>query len=221
MRRWAMAPDPPDDASSRSDSVILVLDAMAVFVFAVEGAAVACGAALDFFGVLVIAFASALTGGTVRDLLIGDVPPVSIRLTRYLLITLAAGTASFLFYSHVRAIPVGVLITLDAAGLGLFAVAGAAKALDFDIAAVMAVALGTLTAVGGGVARDLLLGRVPLILRSDVYAVCAVLGAGVFVAGERRGAPRLVMMAIGGGACFALRVVAAHYNWNLPTADRV
>jgi uncharacterized membrane protein YeiH len=203
--------------SPRTDSAIQVLDVAAVFVFAVEGAAVAARAGFDVFGVLVTAFVSALTGGTIRDVLIGDVPPMSIRAVRYLAVTLAAGGATFLFDSYVRAVPTGVLTTLDAAGLGLFAVSGAAKALDFELAPVMAVLMGTLTAVGGGVARDLLLNRVPLILRSDVYAVCAVLGAGVFVIGERRGIRRVVMMITGGVACFALRVVAAHYHWGLPT----
>jgi uncharacterized membrane protein YeiH len=206
--------------SRRSDAAVLVLDVAAVFVFAVEGAAVAAAAGFDVFGVLVTAVVSALTGGTIRDVLIGDLPPVSIRAVRYLVVTLIAGGATFLFDAHIRSVPSGVLTTLDAAGLGLFAVSGAAKALDFDIAPIMAVAMGTLTAVGGGVARDLLLNRVPLILRSDVYAVCAVLGAGVFVIGERRGVRRIVMMILGGAACFALRVVAAHYHWGLPAVRR-
>jgi len=202
----------------RLAAVLVGVDAAAVLLFAVEGGALAAEARLDLLGVLVVAVATALGGGTIRDLLLGEAPPDSVRDPRYALIALVGGAATFVFYRYVREIPDPVLITLDAGGLALFAVSGAAKALEFRLAAVMCVAMGGITAVGGGVIRDLLLTRVPVILRLDVYATAALVGAAVMVVGVRRGAPRNLMMLIGGVVCFGLRLLGAWRHWNLPTA---
>ena len=206
----------PDRA--RFAAVLAAVDAAAVLLFAVEGGALAAEARLDLLGVLVVAVATALAGGTIRDLLLGDVPPLSVRDPRFVIIALVGGGATFVLYRYIREIPDPVLITLDAAGLSLFAVSGAAKALDFRLAGIMCVFMGGLTAVGGGVVRDLLLTRVPVILRLDVYATAALVGAAIMVVGIRRGAPRNVMMAVGAAACFALRLLGAWRHWNLPTA---
>jgi uncharacterized membrane protein YeiH len=110
-----------------------------------------------------------------------------------------------------------LLTGLDAGGLALFAVTGAAKAIERDLAAVMCVLIGTLTAVGGGIVRDILIDRTPVVLYSDLYATAAMLGALVVVVGHRRGVPLSRMMIVGAAACFVLRVVAAWQDWDLPT----
>ncbi len=199
-----------------SDKLLSAVDLLGTFVFAVEGAMAAIERSLDFFGILVVAFATALGGGIVRDLLIGAVPPASIRDRRYALTAFAGGVVVFFGHHFVRQTPPFLIIGLDAAGLGLFAMAGAAKALDREIDPFMAVLMGTITGVGGGTIRDIFLARVPAVLRVDIYAVAALAGAAVMVAGVRRGLPRAWMMALGGVLCFLLRVVSVWQHWNLP-----
>jgi uncharacterized membrane protein YeiH len=201
-----------------ADHLLLVVDLAAVTVFAVEGALVAVDVRLDVVGVLVLAFATALAGGIIRDLLIGAVPPASIVDQRYPIATLAAGAVVFCLHGLIDDVPSGLLDTLDAAGLSLFAVAGADKALLHRIGPVVAVLLGAVTAVGGGTVRDLLIGEVPAVLRIDVYATAALLGAAVMVAGVVRGLPRAPMMAAGAACCFVLRMLAVWQGWSLPHA---
>jgi uncharacterized membrane protein YeiH len=198
------------------DKLLFAVDLLGTFVFAVEGAMDAIGGHLDFFGVMVLSFATASGGGIIRDLLIGAVPPTSIRDRRYAIAAFVGGTVAFCLHEFVRQVPPGVLVVLDATGLGLFAVSGAVKALDNGIDPLMAVLMGTITGVGGGTVRDMLLARVPAILRVDIYAVAALVGSAVMIAGIRRGMPRAWMMAVGAVVCFLLRVVSVWQHWNLP-----
>jgi uncharacterized membrane protein YeiH len=192
---------------------------MGVFVFGLEGALAAIQADLDFFGVMVLSFAVALGGGLVRDLLIGASPPAAIRNPIYPMTAFLAGAVTFVLVGFVSRPPSTLILDLDAAALALCAVAGASKALDYQIRPLIAVLMGTITGVGGGTIRDLLLARVPAILRVDVYAVAALAGAAVMVAGIRWGFRRTPMMVIGGVVCFALRMVAIWQHWNLPHAN--
>jgi len=153
---------------------LLTVDLIGTFVFAVEGATTAIQGNLDLLGLMVLAFATALAGGIIRDLLIGSVPPGAIRDWRYSAVAFLAAAVVFLWHSRVSQIPPRFLIVIDAAGLSLFAVAGAAKALDYGIHPFLAVLMGGITGVGGGTVRDILLARVPLVLRSDIYAVAAL-----------------------------------------------
>lgn len=198
------------------DRLLLVADLAATLLFAIEGAAAAVPAGLDAFGLLVMAFTSALVGGIVRDVLLGEAPPQALRSATYPLVAFAGGALVFLVYQGVSHISSSVLNPLDAAGLGLFAVVGTTKALDRRLNALAAVLLGTITAVGGGATRDVLLGHVPVVLKAHIYAVAAVAGATVVVLAIRRGVPRPAAMAIGAAACFFLRMVSVWENWNLP-----
>jgi uncharacterized membrane protein YeiH len=200
----------------KSVDIIFALDVAGTFLFAVEGAVVAAEAGLDVFGVFVLSFSTALVGGVARDLLIGSVPPQAIKDWRYPAIAFAAGAATFFFHRYVVAIPRPVFITLDAAALSLFAVAGAEKALDFRINPFVAALMGTLTGVGGGTLRDIFLARVPIILRADVYATAAFAGAVVMVAARKLGASPLVSALLGGLVCFGVRLVAVWRHWALP-----
>ncbi len=143
------------------DLLLLAVDLGGTFVFAVEGALAAIEAGLDLFGLMVLSFATALGGGIIRDLLIGATPPNSIRDWRYGATAFAGGGAVFFFYEHFQRVPLQLMLTLDAAGLSLFAVAGAMKALDFGIHPLLATLMGTMTGVGGGTVRDVLLNRCP------------------------------------------------------------
>jgi len=198
------------------DVVLLAVDLVGTFVFAVEGALAGIRGELDLLGLLVVSFVTALGGGTVRDLLIGAVPPNSIRDWRYGATAFAGGGAVFCFYQSFQHVPQQLLITLDAAGLALFAMAGAGKALEFGINPMIAVLMGVLTGVGGGTIRDVLMTRVPGILNTDIYASAALAGAAVMVIGLRLKVPRTIAMTVGGVCCFVLRMMAVARHWNLP-----
>lgn len=201
------------------EAIVLAADLAGTFVFAVEGAFSAMRGGLDLLGVMVISFVAALGGGVIRDLLIGDTPPNAIRDWRYPALTFATGLLTFIFHSAVQQFPVGLVTVLDAAGLALFAVAGVEKALLFGIRPFVAMLMGTVTGVGGGVIRDMLLARVPLVLHADIYATAAFAGAFVVVAARRAGLPPSLAALAGGVACFVLRVLAVSYGWHLPKAS--
>ena len=150
----------------KTGTLLLAIDLTGTFVFAVEGATAAIRGNLDFFGLMVLAFATALGGGIIRDVLIGAVPPQAIRDWRYSATALIGGSLVFFLYAFVKQIPLPVITVLDAAGLALFAISGTGKALAFQINPLAAVLMGTITGVGGGTVRDMLLAQIPTVLRA-------------------------------------------------------
>src|ERR1700760_3550898 len=169
------------DWHPRASHLLVAIDLLGTAVFAAEGASTAVEARLDVLGLLVLGFVTALGGGIVRDLLIGDVPPSSIRNWHYPFCALAAAGAVFVLHAYTSGINVWLVTTLDAAGLSLFAVAGATKALEFGLHPLLATMMGGITGVGGGTIRDILIGQVPKVLRADVYAAAALFGATIVV----------------------------------------
>ena len=200
------------------DRLILAADLAGTFVFGIEGALAAVRGGLDLLGVLVLAFATALGGGMIRDVLIGATPPNAIRDWRYAAVALSGGTLAFVLAVAVRRIPAPLLIGLDAAGLALFAVAGTEKALAHGIQPLIAVLLGTVTGVGGGIVRDVLLVQIPAVLRVDIYATAAMAGSLMVVVGRQLGWPPHRAAIVGGMTCFVLREVSVWQHWHLPTA---
>ena len=198
-------------------SLLLVLDLVGTFVFAISGATAGVTRRLDLFGILVLSFVAGNVGGIIRDILIGSVPPAAISDWRYLAVSLLAGVITFYRYSAVERLRSPVLV-FDAAGLALFAVSGAQKGLAFELNPVMAVLLGMLTGVGGGMMRDLLLAEIPTVLRTDLYAVAGLAGAAVVVIGNLLHLPPTATTIIGALLCFGLRLMAIHRGWHLPIA---
>lgn len=201
----------------KPSTLLLAVDFAGTLLFAIEGALAAAHGHLDLLGGLVLAFATALGGGIIRDVLIGAAPPSSIRDWRYPVIAFAGAIAVFFFYVRVQEIPASLLLVLDAAGLGLFAVAGAEKALEYNIHPFIAILMGGITGVGGGTIRDVLLAQVPTVLRADVYATAALAGASVVVAGRGLRLNPAVVAFAGAVVCFLLRMVSVWRHWNLPT----
>ena len=188
--------------------LLTAADLAATFLFAVEGALIAAAVGLDLFGIMVIGFVSSLVGGIIRDVLIGYTPPASLRGAWYPTIAFAGAVLVFLLHQAVEQLPDILLLWSDAAGLALFAVVGATKAIDFKLNPLVAALLGMVTAVGGGVVRDILLNRVPTILQEDIYAVAALAGAATTVLARRLGASRALSMALGFLVCFLLRIIS-------------
>jgi uncharacterized membrane protein YeiH len=198
------------------DTLLLILDLAGTFVFALSGALTGVGHKLDLFGVLVLSFAAGNAGGIARDVLIGAVPPAAISDWRYVAISVLAGLITFYWHPLINRLHSPVLV-FDAAGLALFAVSGAQKALAFHLNPVAAALLGMLTGIGGGMTRDLLVGEIPTVLRSDLYAVAALVGAVTVVIGARPRFPSTGVAVAGAVLCFGLRVMAIRYGWQLPT----
>jgi uncharacterized membrane protein YeiH len=199
------------------ESLPYLLDLAGTFVFAISGAMAGVRHRLDVFGVLVLSFAAANTGGITRDILIGAVPPGAISDWHYLGVSLVAGLITFCFPSEITQRWSPVLL-FDAAGLALFAVSGAHKALAYGLNPVMATLLGMLTGIGGGIARDVLLAQVPTVLRADLYAVAALLGAAIVVIASLMQLPSGPAALVGAALCFGLRVLAIRRGWQLPVA---
>lgn len=198
-------------------TLVLALDLCGTMAFAFSGAMAGVNRRLDIFGILVLSFAASTFGGITRDLLIGATPPSALVDWRYLAVSVAAGLVTFFWSSTIAKLRSPVRV-LDAAGLAFFAVAGAQKALVYQLSPVMAVLMGMLTAIGGGIARDLLLAEIPTVLRAELYAIAALVGAAVVVSGDQMGAPYVVSATVGGLLCFGLRLIAIRRGWRLPTA---
>lgn len=197
--------------------LLLILDLAGTFVFALSGATAGVKRRLDLFGVLVLSFVAGNFGGITRDLLIGSVPPGAISDWRYLAVSLLAGTITFYWSTAIEKLSSPVLI-FDAAGLALFAVSGAQKALAFGLNPLMAALLGMLTGIGGGMVRDILTAEIPAVLRADIYAVAALAGAGIVVVGQMLDVPAIAATLAGALVCFGLRLMAIRRGWRLPVA---
>ena len=160
------------------NTLVLALDLVGTFVFALAGATAGARRQLDIFGIAVLSFATACSGGIARDLLIGATPPAALSDWRYVAASLLAGIIAFRWHTLIERMRTPVQL-FDAAGLALFAVTGTHKALVFGLHPAMAALLGMLSGIGGGMVRDVLLARVPVVLRSDLYAIAALAGAAV------------------------------------------
>jgi uncharacterized membrane protein YeiH len=199
----------------------LLLDLIGVFAFALSGGLVAVRKRLDLFGVLVLAGATGLGGGVLRDLLIGFIPPIGISDWRLVATALAAGLVTFVYHPGVERL--GRLVkVLDAVGLALFAVGGALLAMARPgIPPLAAIIVGTITAVGGGALRDVLVGQVPEVLRRELYALPALLGATIVVVAYELDfiSPFVVWGAA--ALVFGIRMVAVVLHLNAPQPFRL
>lgn len=197
-------------------TLVLWLSLMGTFVFGLSGGLAAVRARLDVFGVVVLAAVVGLAGGIVRDLMIGT-PPATFRDWRYLAAVGAAGLVCFFARPVLERMQRGILL-FDAMGLALFCVAGASKALAFGLGPVQAVILGAITGIGGGMLRDVLLGQVPTVLRHELYAIPALLGAAIVVVAHEAGSLSPVFPILGAFACFATRMLGVRFGIETPIA---
>jgi uncharacterized membrane protein YeiH len=199
-----------------ANNIYALLDIIGTFVFALSGAVAAKQRGLDIFGIFTIAFTVACGGGIIRDLCIGAVPPAGLSNGLYLVMVIAATIIGIGFYPLVKRMHHPVLL-FDALGLSVFAVTGARKAIFFGHNYEVAVLVGVMTAVGGGVLRDILLTRVPVILKKEVYASAALIGTIIVVIGDYFDFSSEVVSVTAITACFAIRFLALQFHWNLPS----
>lgn len=198
-------------------TLALWLDLVGTFVFGLSGAMLGVRKGLDAFGLIVLALAAGLAGGFLRDVALGATPPAGLADSRYLIAAIAAAGAVFLAHRLIERATKPVML-LDSLGLGLFAVAGCAKALEHGLAPLPAVLLGVVSAVGGGALRDLLVAETPRVLKEEVYALAALLGATVAALGDWLALPEAGTAAAGIALTCLLRVVSVKRGWRAPKA---
>jgi len=197
-------------------TALVVLDLVGTFAFALNGALTALRATrLDIVGVVTLGMITALGGGTIRDVFLDSLPPATFLDWRYLAVAATGGLIAFFAGGRLERIN-GTINVADAAGLSLFAVTGALKAIDLGFGPAQAVIVGTITGVGGGTLRDVLIRQVPSVLSSGLYAVPALVGATAVVIADALDVRGPV--AAGGAAalCFAIRMLGVHFDVNAP-----
>ena len=199
--------------------VLLVLYLGGTFAFALNGALTADRAAhLDIVGVITLGMITAVGGGIIRDVLLGALPPATFVDWRYLAVAAGGGLIAFLFSRWLGRFA-SLIDVLDAAGLSLFAVTGAGKALELGVGPAQAIILGTVTGVGGGTVRDVLIQRIPSVLSSGLYAIPALVGAALVVAADIGGVNDVLGVPATLGAalvCFLIRMIGLHFSINAP-----
>lgn len=195
-------------------SVIYLLDLFGSFAFALSGALMAIKKDMDIFGIVVLAFVTAVGGGTLRDLLLGDTPLFILNNPEYIYISITASIISFLFYRVLFRINSAILIA-DALGLGVFVCIGVSKGLDANVSFAGAVILGVTTAIVGGVIRDLLANEIPAVLKRDFYAVTCVAGGLVYISLYMLNVPQNTITLLTAGFVIILRLLAITFKWNL------
>ena len=198
----------------------MTLDLAGVFAFALNGALTALRVTrLDVVGVVTLGMMTALGGGILRDVLIGALPPLTFDDWRYLAVAAAGSLVAFAWGTSLERIKRSIEV-LDAMGLSLFAVTGALRALDLGMGPGQAVLLGGLTAVGGGTLRDVMIGRVPVVMRAELYAIPALLAALVVVVCEQAGLHGAAPAVGGALLCLVIRLVGVHYDLHAPRPHR-
>src|SRR5713101_3476268 len=195
----------------------LTLNLVGTFAFGLSGGILAVRKQMDLFGVLVLAVATGLGGGIMRDIILGHTPPATLNDWRYLAAAGLAGVLVFLWYG--RVVHHSRFITgFDAVGLSIFTVSGTTIALNAGLSPAPAALLGMLTGVGGGVLRDVLAAEVPLILRSEIYAVASMLGSIIIIIANQAQVLGTSVEIVAAGATFALRMVSVRRGWRIPVA---
>lgn len=198
-------------------TLLYVLDLVGTAAFAASGAWAGIRRQMDLFGVLVLGVVTAIGGGTLRDLLLGDHPTFGLRDETYLYLSLAVALIIF-FWHRKLAFLHHPLLYFDAVGLGTFVVIGTSKALAFNLGFLGSVLMGVMTATAGGVVRDVLSNQVPLILQKEVYASACLAGGLLLVLWSHTPLPQPLGALLAALAVISLRLLAIHYNWALPKA---
>lgn len=197
--------------------MLVALEFLGLVAFAASGALAAVRARLDVFGVIVLGLTTALGGGVIRDVLLGVHPPTTLRTWPYLTAGAVTAILVFVFHPQVARLRRPMLVA-DAVGLGLFATSGTAVALALDAPVYTACLIGMTTGIGGGAIRDLLLREIPLVLRREIYALAALLGAVLVGAGHLLHLPETPVLAVASAVVVAVRLLALWRQWHAPVA---
>lgn len=197
-------------------TIIYLLDLTGTFVFAISGILTATRNRLDWFGGLVIALVTAVGGGTLRDMMIGSTPVGWMQDVNYLLVILVGSILAFFFQPWVRRLR-KTMFLFDSIGIGLFTILGLTKTLEAGLSVPIAVLMGIVSAVFGGVVRDTLCNEVPLIFREEIYATACMFGGMVYVGMLGLGVGENVAIVSTVVFIIVLRILAVRFHWRLPS----
>lgn len=197
--------------------LLLLLDLLGTFAFALNGALTAVRhVRIDIIGVLTLGMITAMGGGILRDIMLNDLPPATFQDWRYLAVAAFGAFIVFIFAKHLGRMTVPIEV-FDAVGLSVFAVTGASKAMEFGLGPVQSIILGTLTGVGGGTIRDALIGRIPSVMSEGLYAIPAIVGAGITVAALMTDLYGVLAAVIAASVCWLIRIIGIRYKLNAPS----
>jgi len=196
---------------------LYALDLLGTASFAVSGALAGIQRRMDLLGVVILGLVTATGGGTLRDVLLGDVPPFCFKDENYFIISIGFALAVF-FFHHMLDFLQRPLLYFDALGLATFLVIGTGKALQFEAGFIVAVMAGVMTATAGGLLRDVLTNHVPLILQKEIYATACIIGGVIFFVLYKAGASMNASSIIAAMTVLVIRIIAIHRNWSLPVA---
>lgn len=198
---------------------LYAFDLLGTAAFAASGALAGIRRDMDVFGVLVLGLVTATGGGTLRDLLLGS-PPFILKDETYLYLSVAVSLLVFIFHHRLEFLT-HPLTYFDAVGLGTFVVIGTHKAIDFKLGFFGAVMMGVMTATAGGMIRDLLSAKVPMVLKKEVYASACLAGGALLYLLQLTVIPTYLTALLSASTVIVLRLLAVRYNWSLPrAADR-
>jgi len=200
-------------------SVLYVLDLLGTFAFAMSGAIAGVRKDLDLYGVTVLGVVTAVGGGTIRDVLVGRIPPFIFQNTTYLFISILASVITFYFSSFVEK-KFKTLLIMDAIGLGVFTVIGISVGISYHIGYFGAIIMGVMTGTVGGMVRDILQGEVPLVLQKEIYASACIAGGLIFAFFDRLNLNKTLNVVICIAIVITIRLIAIYKNWHLPKPSK-
>lgn len=197
------------------EEIFTIIDIVGTAAFSISGVFAGMKKKLDLFGIFIVAFITAIGGGTIRDILIGDFPVSWMRTGNYSLVILVSAAIALLFYKVINNYE-KTLMLFDSIGLGFFTVLGIKKAMAFGFSPGLCVALGTITACFGGLIRDIILNEIPHILHKEIYATACIIGGAVFLLLNRTTLSPEITDVIVILLIVFIRLIAIRKNWSLP-----
>jgi len=198
-------------------NLLYILDLIGTAAFAASGALAGIRRKMDIFGVVVLGVVTATGGGTLRDILLGDTPPFIFQNETYLYLSVAASLVMFVLYNRLQFLESSLLL-FDAIGLGTFVVIGTGKALAFKVGFAGCIMAGVMTATTGGMIRDVLSNRIPMVLQKEVYASACLAGGMLMVLLHYAGVPEVIYLVTTATTVTIIRLMAVRYQWSLPRA---
>ena len=201
------------------EDVFTLIDILGTAAFSISGVFAAMEKKLDIFGIFIIAFITAVGGGTLRDIIIGDLPVTWMRSSNYPITIFISAAVAILFYKVIRNYG-KVLFVFDSIGLGFFTVLGIHKGLELDFSAGLCITVGTITACFGGLIRDIILNQIPHILQKEIYATACIFGGLLYFLLLQTTIPTVAIDAICIATIVLIRLIAVRYNWSLPGINR-
>ncbi|MFT5788983.1 MAG: putative membrane protein YeiH [Shewanella sp.] len=198
---------------------IYFFDLCGTAVFALSGALAAGRHKMDPFGVIVLASVTAIGGGSIRDALLGATPVFWIQDPNYIIVILTTVLLTFIFVRKPKRVPRYIFPVADAFGLALFTIIGAEKALSLELGGMVAVVMGLITGVGGGIIRDLLCQQVPMVLRTEIYATASIIGGICYTISLYWGANNMFALLFAMATALIIRLAAIRWHLSLPAFD--